>query len=190
MNESKENIIKASLALFLNNSYASVSMRDILREAKLSRGAFYHYFEGKKTCFEACVKYYLTEVTHPEPADYTGVTLKTFIEDNLARLPRIAPTASAPNKFLFYSEAIRIIPSFVEYLKRRNNEELSVWAKVVENAAKTGEIKTDIPTEEIAALFITQCDGVSVIGSATMDYESGCAEVKKQWNNLYSLIRR
>ena len=190
MNESKESIIKASLSLFMNNSYAGVSMRDILSKAGLSRGAFYHYFESKEACFEECVRYYLTQVTHPEPADYTGVGLKAFLEENLTRISGMSGTASMAQKILFFNDAIKIIPNFVVYMERRNTEELAVWAKVIENAIKAGEIKGNIPAGEIAALFITQCDGILVTRGMTTDYKAGYAEVKKQWSNLYSLIKK
>ena len=191
MNESKENILKSAFYLFLHNNYEGVSMRDILNKVGLSRGAFYHYFESKQACFEECVKYYLTQVTHPEPADYTGITFKMFMEDNLKRLANMVDMVNVPNKLLFYTDVIRIIPDFKEFLERRNEEEVAVWAKVAKHAIKTGEIRGDIPAEEIAALFITQADGIFVMGSATMmDYDRGYAEVVKQWNNLYSLIKK
>jgi len=189
MNDSKENIIKSSLSLFLRNSYAGVSMRDILNKSGLSRGAFYHYFESKEACFEECVKYYITQVTHPEPTDYTNERLKAFLEDNIRRMSRISDNITASNKLLFFNEAIKIIPHFAKFMERRNAEELAIWAKVAENAVKSGEITDCIPPMELAAMFISQCDGVMVMGDATTN-NGGYTEVERQWNNLYSLIKK
>jgi len=190
MNESKENIIKASLSLFLHNSYASVSMKDILSKAGLSRGAFYHYFESKEACFKECVKYYLAQVTHPEPIEYTSISLKDFLKDNIKRMSHTQNEISALERLLFFNEAFRIITDFAKYLEQRNTEELAVWTKVVENAVKTGEIKKDISAGEVASLFITQCDGVILTHSMTIDKKKGYAKVEKQWDNLYSLIKK
>ena len=189
MNESKENIINAALSLFMHNSYASVSMRDILDKAGLSRGAFYHYFESKEACFKECVKYYLAQVTHPEPADYTSISLKEFLEDNIRRMYNTLNEIGPLDRLLFLKEAFKIITDFAKYIEHRNMEELAVWTKVVKNAVKSGEIKSNIPAKEIAGLFITQCDGVLLTNSETMDNSKGYAKVEKQWNNLYSLLK-
>ena len=189
MNDSKENIIKVSLSLFLRNSYASVSMKDILNKAGLSRGAFYHYFESKEACFKECVKYYLAQVTHPEP-EYAGISLKDFLEDNIRRMMHTSNEISVIERLLFFNEAFKIITDFAKYFEHRNMEELAMWTRVVENAVKTGEIKKNIPAKEIASLFITQCDGILLTNSAATDKKRGYAKVEKQWNNLYSLIKK
>jgi AcrR family transcriptional regulator len=190
MNESKENIIKASLSLFLHNSYASVSMNDILDKAGLSRGAFYHYFKSKEACFEECVKYYLTQVTHPETADHTQMSLKMFLKENIKRIYNIADMMiSLPDRLLFFSEAIKIMPDFIAYMKRRNANELAEWTKIIERAVKSGEISDRISAKEIAALFIAQCDGILVTRGMVLE-KNTYTEVEKQWNNLYSLIKK
>ncbi|MCL2154263.1 MAG: TetR/AcrR family transcriptional regulator [Leptospirales bacterium] len=191
MNESKENIIKASLSLFIHNSYASVSMKDILDKAGLSRGAFYHYFESKEACFEECVKYYLTQVTHPESID-TELSLKAFLKENIKRMSHLTDMVSFHDRLLFFNEAIKIIPDFIAYMEQRNAKELADWTKIIEKAAKKGEITNRISAGEIAALFIAQCDGILVtrgMVSGKNAYD-GYAEVEKQWNNLYSLIKK
>ena len=191
MNESKENIIKASLSLFVRNSYASVSMKDILDKAGLSRGAFYHYFESKEACFEECVKYYLTQVTHSESID-TEMSLKTFLKENIKRMSHLTDMVSFPDRLLFFNEAIKIIPDFTKYMERRNDKELADWTKIVEKAAKKGEITNRISADEIAALFIAQCDGILVTSCMVSGKNAykGYKEVEKQWNNLYSLIKK
>ena len=189
MNESKEKIIKAALFLFLHNSYADVSIRNILINAGVSRGAFYHYFVSKEACFEECVKYYIAMATQPEPSDYADVSLKAFIEDNIRRMSRMTNMPSLPEKLLFLSEAVKIIPDFVGYMEQRNANEITTWEKVIENAIDAGEIRDSIPADELAVLFIAQCDGIMIMRGMTMEHKDGCAEVEKQWSNLYSLLK-
>ncbi|MCL2026089.1 MAG: TetR/AcrR family transcriptional regulator [Leptospirales bacterium] len=191
MNESKENIIKASLSLFMRNSYASVSMKDILDRAGLSRGAFYHYFESKEACFEECVKYHLAQVTHPEIVDYAEMSLEMFLKENIRRMSNLMDMVSFPDKLLFFSEAIKIIPDFAVYMKRRNEKELADWTKIIKGAIKKGEITDRIPADEMAALFIAQCDGILVTRGIVLDKDvHNYAEVEKQWGNLYLLIKK
>jgi len=188
MNESQEHILKTSLDLFLHSGYANVSMKDILDKAGFSRGAFYHYFESKETCFKECVQYYLSRVTHPEPADYTGVSLKIFLEDNLRRMAETANEINVWDRFRFFNEASKIISDFAAYMGQRNARELAVWTRVIENAVNAGEITERIPAGEAASLFIAQCDGILVTLGMSANAD-GRAVVARQWDNLYTLLK-
>jgi AcrR family transcriptional regulator len=48
----KSKIHKSALALFSQKGYFQTSMADISREAKISKGLFYHYYSGKEELFE------------------------------------------------------------------------------------------------------------------------------------------
>ena len=45
--DTKGRIIQAAWSLFYNQGYDETTVEDIIRESKISRGSFYHYFEGK-----------------------------------------------------------------------------------------------------------------------------------------------
>lgn len=49
-------VIRAADALFAQRGYADTSIADILGEAKVTRGALYHHFNGKEEIFEAVFK--------------------------------------------------------------------------------------------------------------------------------------
>ena len=52
----KDEIIKVAFELFFSKGYASVSVNDIIKEAKISKGGFYTYFKSKQEVFIAIVK--------------------------------------------------------------------------------------------------------------------------------------
>ena len=49
-------IIEAALKVFSTKGYASTRMADIAREADMSYGLVYHYFENKEKLFDAIVE--------------------------------------------------------------------------------------------------------------------------------------
>ncbi len=43
-------ILDCAQALFLARGYDQASLNDVIAEAGLSKGAFYHYFASRRTC--------------------------------------------------------------------------------------------------------------------------------------------
>ena len=49
-------IINAALKVFCKKGYDGTTINDIVKKAKCSHGLFYHYFDSKKTIFEAVME--------------------------------------------------------------------------------------------------------------------------------------
>jgi len=47
-NQSRESLLAVGQELFINSSFNSVGLNDILRKADIPKGSFYHYFESKE----------------------------------------------------------------------------------------------------------------------------------------------
>jgi len=45
MSDTKTHILMVSLKLFLQKNFKEVTMKEIVKETGLSKGAFYHYFD-------------------------------------------------------------------------------------------------------------------------------------------------
>ncbi|MFP5352567.1 MAG: TetR/AcrR family transcriptional regulator [Actinomycetota bacterium] len=54
----REDILQASLHLFATKGFHGTSMRDIAREADITEGLIYHYFESKRDLFRAIIDEY------------------------------------------------------------------------------------------------------------------------------------
>jgi AcrR family transcriptional regulator len=59
MNDTKEHIITTSLKLFLQKNFKEVTMKEIVNATRLSKGAFYHYFESKEKVFKEVVRHFM-----------------------------------------------------------------------------------------------------------------------------------
>ncbi|KAA6311468.1 HTH-type transcriptional repressor KstR2, partial [termite gut metagenome] len=60
--DTKSQILQTALKMFLRSSYKEVSLRDIVNEVGLTKGAFYHYYTSKEQVFEEAVKYFYNHV--------------------------------------------------------------------------------------------------------------------------------
>lgn len=55
----KKNILEIAFQLFLKNGFAGVSTNEIIREANITKGCFYHYFKSKEELIHDVIVMYL-----------------------------------------------------------------------------------------------------------------------------------
>ena len=88
-NQCRESLLAVGEELFINNSFNSVGLNDILRRAEIPKGSFYHYFESKEDFGIQVVEHYgqqnlqqLEELlARPELSTYEK--LKAFFQSNI-----------------------------------------------------------------------------------------------------------
>ncbi len=72
----RSRIIAAGQAVFTKDGYADASLSDIVKKAKVTTGAIYHHFGGKKELFAAVAEHLeqviLNEVTTTTPPEISG----------------------------------------------------------------------------------------------------------------------
>ncbi|MEI4768300.1 TetR/AcrR family transcriptional regulator [Psychrobacillus sp. FJAT-51614] len=56
MHTKKRNVLLAAQHLFIEKGFRSTSVRDIIDEAKISKGTFYNYFSSKNDCIVAIIE--------------------------------------------------------------------------------------------------------------------------------------
>ena len=57
-NNSKKEILKAAMKIFVVNGYSDTKMDDIALGAGLSKGAVYHHFSSKNELFLSLIDYW------------------------------------------------------------------------------------------------------------------------------------
>ena len=63
--ERQSQIMEAAMKVFTQKGYANARIDDIVNESGLSKGAIYHYYEGKKDVFIALIEHWETQ-TFPD----------------------------------------------------------------------------------------------------------------------------
>ncbi|MDR2954716.1 MAG: TetR/AcrR family transcriptional regulator [Prevotella sp.] len=193
MADSKKQILQTALKLFLKSSYKEVSLRDIVNEVGLTKGAFYHYYISKEQLFEEVVRYFYNNAIITNYNDFPKTSLKEFYEYYLTMLQkpdRFDEIEGDMNLFVFLSEASNRIPEFLEIHTAQRKKELWAWSEIIETAKGSKEIRTAIPSEELGIMFLNISDGSSMnraIGKK--DGMKSLIEVKRDWDNLYNLLK-
>ncbi len=199
MNESELHILKTAFRLFLQKSFKEVTMKEIVEQSGLSKGAFYHYFESKEQLFRRVVELFFLgqqqQIYDKMPED----SLKAFCEAYLSRIDQTlealrdnAETKHPDqdmNYFFMAFDALRRVPGFRDDLKQLHQEELDTWVEIVRKARQNGEIDTAMTDEQVAHLFVYANDGLGLRLILEGRGEEMRNQIERLWDGLYRELK-
>lgn len=158
----KQQILEAAERVFTRKGYEETTLKDIVEEAKMSRGWIYLYFQTKEEIFEALIEKFDEENTKERNDQLKHAS--TIWEAILADLNRHKMDLAAPSK--------SIVPAIYEYFisgwrdKRRRNllasryEKLPAFAQLLQKGVERGEFVPALPVELIAKIISSHIDGI------------------------------
>jgi len=202
MNAAKEHIIIIASKLFLQKSFKEVTMKDIVNETGLSKGAFYHYFTSKEQLFLETLDYLFSTIFVHRYENYSRESFYQFYHDYLDAVKTMGTSyfnkvnakgeeaTFNVNHFDLVFDALKLFPEFKKQIVVKFDEELSVWTEVVKGAREKGEIASPMSDEQIAKMFMYLSDG---IGMHMIIRGNSVDEIIKPtldlWDNLYEQIK-
>ncbi|KAA6302565.1 MAG: HTH-type transcriptional repressor KstR2 [Candidatus Ordinivivax streblomastigis] len=188
--DTKSQILQTALKMFLRNSYKDVSLRDIVNEVGLTKGAFYHYYTSKEEVFEEAVKYFYNHVMIADYKDFPRTSLKDFYPAYLEKLQKFdMEDMEDTNFFIFISEAANRIADFLDIHSGQRKKERWAWSEIIGIAKQNKEIKSTLPDNDIAMLFLNLSDGIMYNSTFAKKNEIvTLQELKRDWDNLYRLL--
>lgn len=177
-------------------------MKELVKSAGLSKGAFYHYFESKEQLFLAVLEYFYTSVAKHHYENYSKKSfykfyrdyaneIKIFSEEHVTLLIGSEPEGEFNlNYFTLAFDALKIFPEFKSRMVEKQHEELKIWTDVIAAARKNGEITTQMSDEEVAQLFIYSSDGIAMHMVMEGTRISDVVETfMNLWDKLYEQIK-
>jgi AcrR family transcriptional regulator len=196
--DSKQHILETAFQLFMGKNYKSVTLKDIIRETGLSAGAFYHHFESKEQLFKEVIDRYLFSIAGGVYACYPKDSLWNFIQDTLSDMAKmqeqlaehLALNEGGMNYLMLMFDAFRAFPETQKKIIDIHKLEFASWVEIIDIAKSKGEIKSTIPTEWIARMFIYLPDGsyMNFLIDRNMDkYKFGA---RKLWEGLYDMLKK
>jgi TetR/AcrR family transcriptional regulator, fatty acid metabolism regulator protein len=152
-------IFDAALKVFSTKGYASTRMADIAREADMSYGLVYHYFENKEKLFDAIVENWWTgfydELEMLKKSDMST-------EEKLVEIIRyiLKVYENKPNQIsIFVTEVSR---GFVYHAdskgKDKFNKLFSLCQDIMSEGQQNGFLRKDIQANYLTYLFLGSID--------------------------------
>jgi len=197
MKNTKDHIMYVALRLFLTNSFKGVTMHEIVKQAGVSKGAFYHYFESKEKLFWEILMFYFHDAMSFDFEKFSKESLDQFGLDYLAEVNKRHNVVSEDsiyslvdiNYYYVIFEGMKLFPEFREKLYKIQKNELAAWITIVGVAKKNGEIKSAMTDEQIAKLFVFISDGVGMRLIMGNKIDTMAEEISALWDGLYNQLK-
>ena len=148
----REKIIKTAWKLFYDEGFAETTINDIIREADISKGTFYYYFNSKDdllgTLSEVLDREY-ERLEGEEPAElscfdkliWLNYEVHSFMERNI------------DYRLLAYLYSAQIVKESFSALLNRNRYYYRYVEKLMEQGQKSGELTDEMPVSEMVRYF-------------------------------------
>ena len=165
-------IVEAALKVFSRKGYADTRMADIAREADMSYGLVYHYFENKEKLFDAIVEEWWTGFYNeleelqkrPVPTEEKLVGIIRYI---------LSVYGSKPNQIsIFVTEVSR---GFVYHAHTKGRDKFNrlftLCREIILEGQAKGVLRSDIQAHYLAYVFLGSIDtflSVMILGNETL----------------------
>ena len=192
--DTKDLILKESFKLFAWKRYEQVTVSDLERVTKLTRGAIFYYMKNKEHLFiEVLDKYMLGRTLAPTNGQQTLLSYIDFFIDQIKESKKQMNLLGVKNMNFAYAnianQAIYYYPEFAKQAKERDDEDLNNWIKVLQNAAQSGEVINSVDAESVANIFQQTYVGLcnkGIILPEGIDLE----ETRKTFTSIFNLIKK
>ncbi|WP_460940315.1 TetR family transcriptional regulator [Spirosoma humi] len=188
-------ILQTALTLFMEKSYKAVTFQELMEKTGFSKGAFFHYFKNKQQIFEAAIDLYIDQFATVNFTQLSQISLRQFLDDYFPQARKVRDTILTPeltfgaNHYSLLFEALRLIPDIKSKINCHEDKALAAWMAIIAVARNRGEIKSVLPDEQLARLFIDMGHG-RMIQLITADQTAALdKEVLASWHTIYQLIK-
>ena len=187
----KENILEIAFQLFLKNGFAEVSTNEIIREANVTKGCFYHYFKSKEELiYDVIVMYLYPYLESPIKAleeKNNQLDILQSIHFCYTFMPKLVIETKQnisfrQIQFLIYEGIKKYV-----YLAKKSCEcsrkQRFLLKELLERGKKEGIVSSKIDTDTYATTMIALRDGM--IALHILD---NSIDTKEKWESTFQEI--
>lgn len=155
--QTKKALIAAGLALFQRNGFHGTSVKDIVDEAKLTKGAFYHHFESKEE---------LLVLIHDEYLDYQAELIQRVQAIPGSAPERLRKFISAvmegmeqyhANVTVFFQERRYLTGRRFSQLRARRERLEQQFHKMITEGVEAAEFRRDLDVQVTCLAILGMC---------------------------------
>ena len=199
MKDTKEHILETAFKLFLSKTFKEVTMKEIVLATGLSKGGFYHYFESKEQLFLEVINDYLLANFVIDYTLFDRQSLSAFYNGYLSFIDNhitgersqkiFGEEGINSNLYNLIFESVKHFPELKVKFAEKEADELGVWTAVIQQARDQGEIKTEMPNEEIAKMFLYTVTAARIKLILVLDDTKIKDRLASLWDNFYGLLK-
>lgn len=156
----KNEIAKAAINVFAKKGYSNASMKDIMKEAKVSRGGLYAHFENIDSVFIAGLKYddslQVNRLSISDPKASLLLQLNDWIDETVLSVQNKEVNLVRAKSEFFLSHRIED----VSYLRERHERLSQNIQRLINIGIERGEFKKQTDVNSFSELLISMIDGV------------------------------
>lgn len=131
--------------LFAQHGYHGVSVYEIVKHSKTSKGGFYHHFKSKDELLYVIHDYFISYVLrNAETVIASTVTPTVKLHHIIQSFVKVFDLYK-PHLSVFYQESIYLKSPYVERIKEKRNRYRNIIYQVLEEGMSKGEFRMELP---------------------------------------------
>lgn len=163
----KQKLIKTGARAMLEKSYHAVGLQEVLAEADVPKGSFYHYFHSKEAFGVAIIEYYGEQLA--------AVIRDKLVDSNYSPRQRIVEYFLAIREYYAYhgcgrgclvaklaTEVANPSMDMRLALKNQFDKWTALFAACIKEGQEAGEIVSECPAEMLAEFLYTAWEGTLI----------------------------
>lgn len=177
---SRDKVVQSAFELLILNGVANLSINDMLKELKMTKGGFYYYFKSKDELICEIIDKHLLEIlwrklrqaVDSNVAESNILPIKEKLKIFYLLIPNpsiidengsILREFSIKSYFFMLYELIDKYPKLNEGYRKYYNENLKILVQILNEGKDRGCINKDIDEEGFAELIMAIRDGIFTI---------------------------
>lgn len=174
---SRDKVVQSAFDLFILNGVANLSVNDMLKELKMTKGGFYYYFKSKDELICEIIDKHMLEIlwrqfrqaVNTSIVDNSRLSIKEKLKAFYLIIPnpciidekgQIIRKYSIKSYYFMLYELIDKYPKLNEGYIKYYNENLKVLVQILSEGKMKGCIKKEVDAEKFAELIMAIRDGI------------------------------
>lgn len=200
MIKTKDKLLQVAFREFLMHTYKDVTLKHLVMELGVTKGAFYHHFSSKNDVFIQVVDAYLSGFDDLFSRDYNPEmklveNLMVFIEESIRRMHDIfrdiGEDVGMVNFYGFMLEAFKYYPDFKEKVTElQKQKELVCYVNYINEAKRYKEIRILVDSLLLAEMIRNLIDGIAFNEYFSFQDEEIIGKIRQSLEYLVELIKK